>query len=66
MKLKATYETDVYVCKSGFLAINQKDNLGEEYTLILSPEQAELVIKEMRSLLKNKSQWWSIIGGEDA
>ncbi|MCS6490766.1 hypothetical protein NX872_21150 [Burkholderia thailandensis] len=65
MKLKATYETEVYISNGGYLAIKQKDHLGnEDPVVILSPDQARAVMNEFQRLLDDPS-WWNEIENED-
>lgn len=62
MKIKATQETEVYISQSGYLTIRQEpsDSHYEEAQLVLlSPEQADLVIREMTRLLSHKEAWWN-------
>jgi hypothetical protein len=60
IKLKPTYETEVFVNEPGYLTIKQQDNLGNEPAIImLSPEQARLVIVEAARLLRFENQWWT-------
>ncbi|PLC40481.1 hypothetical protein C0Q88_22005 [Ralstonia pickettii] len=58
MKLKATYETEVYISKGGYLCIRQKDQLGnDDPVVMLSPAQAKLVADEMLRLTAD-AEWW--------
>ncbi|MFE1814164.1 hypothetical protein [Metapseudomonas otitidis] len=59
MRLKPTYETDVYISESGYFAISQRSALGEEETVVLSPEQLRAVIAHARILLRTERTWWS-------
>jgi hypothetical protein len=60
MKLKESYQTEVYVCQSGYvpsgyIAIKQQDALGNEPEIVLlTPEQAVLVAAEMKRLIESK------------
>ncbi|MGF6856020.1 hypothetical protein [Paraburkholderia sp. CI3] len=67
IKLKATLETEVYISQGGYLAINQENNIGEESTVILSPDQARVVVKEIERQLEDTS-WWeeSVPTGDSA
>ena len=65
MKLKATYETEVFVSQGGYLVIRQEDNMGEESAVILSPEQARLVAREIGRLTEDES-WWQVAAYEDS
>lgn len=56
-KIKSTDETHVYISRSGYLAIKQVSNLGEESVIALSPHQAKLVADELYRQLEDTS-WW--------
>ena len=59
MKLKAAYETEVFINKPGYLTIKQEDGMGNDPAVVmLTPEQAERVIREMRRVLEDKARWW--------
>ena len=61
IKLKATYETEVFINEPGYLTIRQRDSIGNEPALVmLSPEQAKAVIEEMQRLVGFSDQWWTI------
>lgn len=57
IKLKATHETEVYISRGGYLAISQDSGDGEDSIVILSPEQARVVAKEITRQLEDTS-WW--------
>ncbi len=60
MKLKATYETEVYISEGGYLCIKQKDFTGNEDAVVMfSPEQATLVANEMFRLAHDAG-WWEL------
>ncbi|WP_418338413.1 hypothetical protein [Pseudomonas citronellolis] len=59
MRLKPTFETDVYLTEGGYFAISQKSSLGEEDTVILSPDQLRAVMAHARVLLRTEKTWWS-------
>ena len=63
-KIKATYETDIYISEGGFLCIRQTSWPDDEETICLSPEQARVVITEMKSLLACEKDWWFPSNGE--
>ncbi|SDR17222.1 hypothetical protein SAMN05445850_3111 [Paraburkholderia tuberum] len=66
MKLKATYETEVYTSQGGYLAIRQTNScMGEEQTILLSPEQAKLVVQGINQHLKDESWWWGVTSAEE-
>ncbi|HJS45659.1 MAG TPA: hypothetical protein VJ753_04580 [Rhizomicrobium sp.] len=67
MKIKATYETEVYICQSGYIAIKQHDGLGDEPQIVLlSPGQAEAITGEFRRLLQSQNEWWTEVENEEA
>ena len=47
MKLKKTFETEVFVNQPGYITISQPD---EQALVMLSPEQAKLVVQEITKL----------------
>ena len=57
MKIRATYETETYICQGGYFAIKQ-DQCGEDQIIMLSPSQCELVIEEMKKAVAEQG-WWS-------
>lgn len=61
LKLKAAFETEVYISNGGYLTIKQhNDDRGEGDHVMLTPEQAQLVCKEMQMLLARTDEWWTI------
>ncbi|WP_430317541.1 hypothetical protein [Pseudomonas nitroreducens] len=59
MKLKPTFETDVYISERGYFVINQTSSLGEEEAVLLSPDQLRAVMAHARILLRSEKVWWS-------
>ncbi|OEC42541.1 hypothetical protein A7D27_11725 [Pseudomonas sp. 1D4] len=59
MKLKPSFETDVYISAGGYFAISQQTFLGEEQTVVLSPDQLRAVIAHARIQLRTERTWWS-------
>lgn len=59
MKLKPTFETDVYISERGYFVINQTSSLGEEEAVLLSPDQLRAVMVHARILLRSEKTWWS-------
>lgn len=58
MKLKSTYETEVYISDGGYLAIAQPDPMGGEAQIVLlSPEQARLVARKLEEAASDDG-WW--------
>lgn len=62
MKLKAAFATEVFINEPGYLTIKQDDPMGNDPAIVmLTPEQAELVVREMRRLLEDKASWWELL-----
>ena len=59
MKLKPTFETDAYISEGGYFAIRQEDSMGEEDTILLSPEQLRAVMAYARVQLRTSKTWWN-------
>jgi len=59
MKLKPTFETDVYISDGGYFAIRQENSMGEEDTVILSPDQLRAVMAYARAQLRTSKTWWN-------
>lgn len=59
MKLKPTFETDVYISEGGYFAIRQENSMGEEDTILLSPEQLRAVMAYARVQLRTSKTWWN-------
>ncbi|WP_175920365.1 hypothetical protein [Burkholderia pyrrocinia] len=66
IKLKATHETEVYISQGGYLAISQDSGDGEDAIVILSPEQARVVAKEIMRQLEDTSWWDESISTDNA
>ncbi|WP_275628811.1 hypothetical protein [Pseudomonas sp. 273] len=58
MKLKPTFETDVYISHGGYFAISQTPSMGEEDLVLLSPDQLRAVMAHARILLRTEKTWW--------
>lgn len=58
MKMKAQYETEVYLAASDYLVIKQTDALGEEALICLSHEQVKILSAELRKYAKD-GNWWA-------
>ncbi|MCQ0032560.1 MULTISPECIES: hypothetical protein [Burkholderia] len=65
IKLKASYETEIYISQGGYLVIHQVNGLGEESQVLLSPEQAQAVVSELSMQLKDTSWWESASSNDD-
>ncbi|MDH0337620.1 hypothetical protein [Metapseudomonas otitidis] len=59
MRLKPAFETEVFISTGGYFAISQQTFLGEEQTVVLSPDQLRAVIAHARILLRTERTWWS-------
>ena len=59
MRLKPTFETDVYISTGGYFAISQTHLMGEEEVALLSPDQLRSVLAHARVLLRTEKTWWS-------
>lgn len=57
MKMKAQYETEVYLSDGDYLCIKQLDALGEEQAIVLSHSQVKLLAVELGKYGKQGS-WW--------
>lgn len=58
MRLKPTFETDAYITDAGYFAIRQESPMGEEDTILLSPEQLRAVVAYARIQLRTSKTWW--------
>lgn len=52
MKLRATYETEVFRSDADYIVINQTDHTGEEQGIVLSAWQARQIAKEIARLVR--------------
>lgn len=59
MRLKPTFETDVYISDGGYFALSQTSSMGEEDVVLLSPDQLRSVPAYARILLRTEKTWWS-------
>lgn len=57
LRLKPTYETEIYTTQGGYVAIKQDDRLGEESTVILTAAQLPDVIRELQALHDDRESW---------
>ncbi|WP_334067282.1 hypothetical protein [Burkholderia cepacia] len=64
IKLKASYETEIYISQGGYLVIHQVNGLGEESRILLSPDQARAVASEISHQLEDTT-WWNSVVPED-
>ena len=58
MKLRASFPVEIYISEPGYICI-QSTRFDEEYTVVLSPYQANLVAKEIRALMKDALHTWN-------
>ena len=59
MRLKPTFETEVYISHGGYFTISQTSSMGEEDLVLLSPDQLRAVMAHARILLRTEKTWWS-------
>jgi hypothetical protein len=58
LKIRATYETEVYTTEGGYVAIKQLDPMGgDDSTVLLSAEQLGVLISELQTLLATREDW---------
>ena len=60
LKIKATYQTEVFINKNGYLSIKQGDDVIQ-----LTPDQARAVGRELIAEAKRGSEWWIAFDLED-
>jgi hypothetical protein len=58
LKLKPSFETEIYVSDTGYLCIKQVDSLGEQETILLSPDQAQKLSRSMMDFLVDQETFW--------
>lgn len=68
MKLKATFETEVYINDRGYIAIRQRDPLEPdpqdaqaEQIVELSPQQAQLVAAQLKAFAEEFGNEWHMV-----
>lgn len=58
LKIRATYETEVYTTEGGYVAIKQADPMGDDDAVVLlSADQLAVVIGELQALLNAREDW---------
>jgi hypothetical protein len=58
LKIRATYETEIYTTEGGYVAVKQDDPLGgEDSVVLLSADQLAVVIGELQALLETREDW---------
>jgi hypothetical protein len=58
LKIRATYETEVYTTQAGYVAIKQEDPVDrEDSVVLLSADQLAVVISELQGLLDAREEW---------
>lgn len=66
MRIKKTYETTTTV-SDGYYVISQSGECGDgSDTILLSPEQMELIISDMQNHLAAKEDWWDVGGNRSS
>lgn len=58
MKMKAQYETEVYISEGGYVAITQKQPNEEDQVIVLSLHQVKLLTAKFAEFASDDS-WWS-------
>jgi hypothetical protein len=60
VKLKATYETEIFANEDGYVTIKQPDTLGgDDAIVVLSAAQLPVVIRELQALYDDRGSWES-------
>jgi hypothetical protein len=58
VKLRGSYETEIFVNQAGYVAIKQVDSMGGEDSVIcLTSAQLPTVIAELQALYDDRSSW---------
>jgi hypothetical protein len=58
LKINATYATEIYCTRGGYVAIKQEDPTGgDDSSVLLSAEQLGVVIKELQALYDAREEW---------
>jgi hypothetical protein len=55
---KLANETEVYVSEKGYVCLKQEPMHMEEQLIILSPEQAEMLLCDLAELIKEAKEIW--------
>lgn len=58
MKIKASFETETYVSEGGYYVIKQENSEQDQQTVLLTPPQLRLIMKDMRKALSD-TDWFS-------
>jgi hypothetical protein len=59
LKIRGSYDTEIYITEDGYVAIKQVEPLGAEDTvLLLAPEQLSAVGNELLRLDSTKHEWY--------
>jgi hypothetical protein len=67
VKIKGSFQTEIYVTKAGYVGIKQPDPMGgEDSTILLSADQLPLVIKELQALFEDRLSWEGDMSEETA
>jgi hypothetical protein len=60
VKLKASYETEIYISQNGYAAIKQADPMGGDDTVVLlTSAQLPIVISELQAFYNDRASWES-------
>ena len=59
MKLKQSYETEVYLSNAGYFCIKQEDAVHPECLVLLSPGQMEAIVKEWNRIKEDQALAWN-------
>lgn len=64
-KLKAAFETEIYISDGGYFVLKQDDPLSDESIHVcLTPEQMRVVIREMQEALEDTC-WHRVVAVEE-
>lgn len=58
IKMKAQFETDIFLSEGGYVSILQKGALEDDQLIILSLEQVKVLAAELGEYAENGA-WWS-------
>jgi hypothetical protein len=58
MKIKGSYETEIFPTQGGYVRIEQDDPMGgDESAVVLTADQLPAVIRELQALLDDRESW---------
>lgn len=58
LKLNPSYRTKIYLSDKGYLVISQEDSVGNEQSVHLSPEQAEVLSGFIEDFSEQIDELW--------